>query len=237
MGLMSHTIAMGAPRMQPAQTPYIMTASVTSRRSIQRRRAMGAKNDAGSNLERMELTTHVGTHIDSLGHFTQGDRMHGGYSAELTVDDFGLLNLGIENCPPMITRGIVLDVSKIDGGEHLNHNRGERNMVNALPRRFERENARRVVELLSDELADTLALPKDVVLNGLGAGAFALGSWVEIVWPDGSIAKFQHAFACRSRENGLIGIFTEHCGYFVCVAESVRSIHANTGVVFDNPNA
>lgn len=116
---MSHVIEMGAPRMQPAQTPYIMTASVTSRRSIVRRRAMGAKNDAGSNLERMELTTHVGTHIDSLGHFTQGDRMHGGYSAELTCDDFGLLNLGIENCPPMVTRGICLDVSKIDGGEHL----------------------------------------------------------------------------------------------------------------------
>jgi kynurenine formamidase len=116
---MSHTIEMGAPRMVPAQTPYIMTASVTSRRSIVRRRGMGAKNDAGSNLERMEMTTHVGTHIDSLGHFTQGDRMHGGYSAELTVDDFGLLNLGIENCPPMVTRGLCLDVSKIDGSDHL----------------------------------------------------------------------------------------------------------------------
>ena len=116
---MSHVIEMGAPRMVPAQTPYIMTASVTSRRSIQRRRAMGARNDAGSNLERMEMTTHVGTHIDSLGHFTQGDRMHGGYSADLTVDDFGLLNLGIENCPPMVTRGVCLDVSKLDGGDHL----------------------------------------------------------------------------------------------------------------------
>ena len=49
---MSHTIEMGAPRMVPAQPPYIMTASVTSRRSIIRRRGMGAKNDAGSNLER-----------------------------------------------------------------------------------------------------------------------------------------------------------------------------------------
>ncbi|MEQ1652013.1 MAG: cyclase family protein, partial [Hyphomicrobium sp.] len=74
---------------------------------------------AGSNLERMELTTHVGTHIDSLGHFTYGDRMHGGYSAEETVDDFGLLNLGIEHCPPMVTRGICLDVSHLDGADCL----------------------------------------------------------------------------------------------------------------------
>lgn len=116
---LSFAIEMGAPRMAPNQTPYIMTASSTSRRSIKRRRKMGARNDAGSNLERMELTTHVGTHIDSLGHFTHGDRMYGGYSAEETVDDFGLLNLGIENCPPMVTRGVCLDVSSHDGGAFL----------------------------------------------------------------------------------------------------------------------
>ena len=116
---LSHVIEMGAPRIAPNQTPYIMQTGPTSRGAIRRRRKMGATNDAGSNLERMELTTHVGTHIDSLGHFTYGDRMHGGYSADLTVDDFGLLNLGIEHCPPMITRGVCLDVSRLDGGDHL----------------------------------------------------------------------------------------------------------------------
>ena len=30
---------------------------------------MGAKNKVGANLERIEMTTHVGTHIDSLGIF------------------------------------------------------------------------------------------------------------------------------------------------------------------------
>ena len=116
---LSHTIEVGAPRMAPNQTPYLMQLGPTSPGSIRRRRKMGAKNDAGSNLERMELTTHVGTHIDSLGHFTYGDRMHGGYSAEQTVDDFGLANLGIEHCPPMVTRGICLDVSGLDGSDHL----------------------------------------------------------------------------------------------------------------------
>ncbi len=116
---MSHVIEVGAPRIAPNQTPYLMQIGPSSRGSIQRRRKMGAKNDAGSNLERMELTTHVGTHIDSLGHFTYGDRMHGGYSADMTVDDFGLLNLGIEHCPPMVTRGLCLDVSGLDGSDHL----------------------------------------------------------------------------------------------------------------------
>jgi kynurenine formamidase len=116
---MSHVIEMGAPRIAPGQTPYVMTASSTSQGSIRRRRKVGATNDAGSNLERMELTTHVGTHIDALGHFTIGDRMHGGYSAAATVDDFGLFNLGIEHCPPIVTRGICLDVSGLDGSDHL----------------------------------------------------------------------------------------------------------------------
>jgi kynurenine formamidase len=116
---LSQTIEMGAPRMAPNQTPYVMLAASTSRRSIARRRKMGASNDAGSNLERMELTTHVGTHIDALGHFTIGDRMHGGYSAAETVDDFGLLALGIEQVPPIVTRGVLIDVAELDGAAHL----------------------------------------------------------------------------------------------------------------------
>jgi kynurenine formamidase len=120
---MSHVIEMGAPRIAPNQTPYIMLTGPTWDGSIRRRRSMGASNDAGSNLERMELTTHVGTHIDSLGHFTIGDRMHGGYSATAVVEDFGMSHLGIENCPPMVTRGVCLDVSGLDGDAYLQSGR------------------------------------------------------------------------------------------------------------------
>jgi kynurenine formamidase len=116
---MSHVIEIGAPRMAPNQSPYHIQAGPTSAGSIRRRRQMGAKNDAGSNLERIEMTTHVGTHIDALGHFSKGDMLYGGYSASETVEDFGLANLGIEHMPPMVTRGIILDVSRFDGGDYL----------------------------------------------------------------------------------------------------------------------
>ncbi|MEZ5853541.1 MAG: cyclase family protein [Hyphomicrobiaceae bacterium] len=116
---LSHVIEIGAPRMAPNQSPYHIQAGPTSAGSIRRRRKMGATNDAGSNLERIEMTTHVGTHIDALGHFSKGDMLYGGYSATETVDDFGLANLGIEHCPPMVTRGVLLDVSRHDGGDHL----------------------------------------------------------------------------------------------------------------------
>ena len=38
---------------------------------------------------------------------------------EDSVGDWGLLNLGIETVPPIISRGICLDVSGLDGGDHL----------------------------------------------------------------------------------------------------------------------
>ncbi len=65
------------------------------------------------------MTAHVGTHIDALGHFTIGDRLYNGLSAAEVVTDWGLDRLGIEHAPPMVTRGVLLDVAGFDGGEFL----------------------------------------------------------------------------------------------------------------------
>ena len=119
----SHEIHMGAPFMAPNQTPYLMSIWASWKDSIKRRRGMGMKNDAGTNLERIEMTTHVGTHIDALGHFSTGDRLYNGFCAPDVVTDWGLTALGIENAPPIITRGLVFDVAGLDGGPHLNPGR------------------------------------------------------------------------------------------------------------------
>lgn len=119
----SHEISMGAPFLVPNQTPFLMSMWASWRDSIRRRRKMGARNDAGANVERIEMTAHVGTHIDALGHFSKGDRLYNGLSAAETVTDWGLEKLGIEHAPPMITRGVLLDVAGLDGGGHLNPGR------------------------------------------------------------------------------------------------------------------
>jgi kynurenine formamidase len=119
----SHEIHMGAPFMAPNQTPYLMSIWASWKDSIKRRRAMGMRNDAGTNLERIEMTTHVGTHIDALGHFSSGDRLYNGFCAPDVVTDWGLTKLGIENAPPIITRGLLFDVASLDGGPHLNPGR------------------------------------------------------------------------------------------------------------------
>ena len=115
----SHEISMGAPFLVPNQTPFLLSIWASWRDSIKRRRKMGATNDAGANVERIEMTAHVGTHIDALGHFSKGDRLYNGLSAADTVTDWGLEKLGIEHAPPMITRGVLLDVGGLDGGAHL----------------------------------------------------------------------------------------------------------------------
>ena len=119
----SHEIHMGAPYMAPNQTPYLMSIWASWKDSIKRRRGMGMTNDAGTNLERIEMTTHVGTHIDALGHFSSGDRLYNGFCAPDVVTDWGLTKLGIENAPPIITRGLIFDVAGFDGGAHLNPGR------------------------------------------------------------------------------------------------------------------
>jgi kynurenine formamidase len=116
---LSHEISTGAPFLVPNQTPFLMSIWASWRDSIRRRRQAGALNDAGANVERIEMTAHVGTHIDALGHFSKGDRLYNNLSAADTVTDWGLLKLGIEQAPPMITRGVLLDLAGIDGGAHL----------------------------------------------------------------------------------------------------------------------
>jgi kynurenine formamidase len=119
----SHDIFMGAPYMAPNQTPYLMSIFGSFRDTIKRRRKMGATNDAGTNLERVEMTMHVGTHIDALGHFSSGDKLYNGNCAADVVTDWGLDKLGIEHAPPMITRALLFDVAGFDGGAHLNPGR------------------------------------------------------------------------------------------------------------------
>lgn len=116
---LSHETGPNAPFMVPNQTPFLLSIWASWRDSIKRRRAAGARNDAGSNVERIEMTAHVGTHIDALGHFSIGDRLYNGLPAEETVTDWGLAQLGIEQAPAMITRGLLLDVAGLDGSAHL----------------------------------------------------------------------------------------------------------------------
>jgi kynurenine formamidase len=80
------------------------------------------RNPVGSGILSELLVTgmHVGTHIDALCHVTDGeDRWYGDYSAALCCGDFGPLRADAASIPPIITRGVLLDVAAFLGVPRL----------------------------------------------------------------------------------------------------------------------
>lgn len=115
---LSQRISPQSPRMPVVQSPYSLcmwSHPLVSRHSIERDR--GACNGIGFADERVEMDLHTGTHIDALGHCSDGDVMYNGIPILEAVGNWGLKKLGIENLPPIVTRGILLDVPKAIGRE------------------------------------------------------------------------------------------------------------------------
>ena len=117
---LSHDVAMGAPVVEPIQTPYVMTMSRTSKNMEEfLRDKMGATNNIGFYLERIEMTTHVSTHIDALGHVTIAAELYNGLDREQAASDIGLNHNGIDKSPPFIATAILVDVAAYKGVENL----------------------------------------------------------------------------------------------------------------------
>lgn len=66
-------------------------------------------------------TVHSGTHIDALSHITCGEDhgWFGGGCAERDLGDFGPLRDDATDIPPLITRGVLIDVAGARGVEAL----------------------------------------------------------------------------------------------------------------------
>lgn len=66
-------------------------------------------------------TVHSGTHIDALSHITCGDEhtWYGGGSADRDLGDFGPLREDATEIPPIITRGVLIDIPGLRGVDAL----------------------------------------------------------------------------------------------------------------------
>ncbi len=117
---LSHEIAEGAPFIPGVQPPYRLRMHLTSDRTVESfAQDMGATNQIGINLERVEMTMHVGTHIDAIGHISVGDTLYAGASGDEGVSDTGISHGGIEKAPPFIARAVLIDVAAYKGVEQL----------------------------------------------------------------------------------------------------------------------
>ncbi len=62
----------------------------------------------------------VGTQIDGLGHIGIDNVHYNGFKSAEFSKSTGLTRLGVEKIPPIVTRGVLLDISGLKGVERMN---------------------------------------------------------------------------------------------------------------------
>lgn len=82
------------------------------------------KNGYSAQNMRIAMSDHSGTHIDQLNHVgirqENGQYLiYNGTANRDVIDTFGTRKLGIENMPPLITRGVLIDVAGFKGVKNL----------------------------------------------------------------------------------------------------------------------
>lgn len=67
----------------------------------------------------ISMYTHMGTHIDALNHFGLNGEIWNGFKAKDYLGDRGWTVAGAENLPPIIARGVLIDVAAAKGMDML----------------------------------------------------------------------------------------------------------------------
>lgn len=90
--------------------------------ALKRRHGDSFREDGGSGASEVIITSpHTGTHIDALSHASYNGKLFGGLDAyEAQRGGNGFKHLGAETIPPIVCRGVLLDLPKVMGVETLN---------------------------------------------------------------------------------------------------------------------
>lgn len=82
----------------------------------------------------ISMYTHMGTHIDALNHFGLNGKIWNGFSADEYLGDKGWKKTGAETIPPIIARGVLIDVLSAKGVNKLpaNYRIGKDDLIAAL---------------------------------------------------------------------------------------------------------
>lgn len=67
----------------------------------------------------ISMYTHSGTHIDALNHFGLHGKIWNGVSADDALTTRGWTKSGVDKYPPIVARGVMIDVAKAKGVKHL----------------------------------------------------------------------------------------------------------------------
>jgi kynurenine formamidase len=177
--------------VHPAHKPGYFYALHRRHRDTADPQRNGPRSSASGTLTLME---HSGTHIDALCHQACGLQMYGGVPVDGTETPGGFTRLGVETVPPLLGRGVLLDVAGWKGQA-------------MLPRRY---------SIPADELRGCAAAagvevhPGDVLLVRTGYGA---------MWHD-EAAFLEAAGVAKSgtlwaAERGVVAVGADNVGWDV----------------------
>jgi len=78
--------------------------------------AAGARRTGGFQFaeDTVVMPLHIGTHIDALCHAWYDDKTYNGYLGNV-IRSNGAQRLGMEKMPPIVTRGVLLDMVRLKG--------------------------------------------------------------------------------------------------------------------------
>jgi kynurenine formamidase len=97
---------------------YFRQTLVTTAHHENRSVGLGA-NKVNWIIENLSGTTQLGTHLDTLSHLQVGDRGYNGWSVAELAGTTGVMRLGAETVPQIVTRGWLVDVAQGRGVERL----------------------------------------------------------------------------------------------------------------------
>ncbi len=94
--------------IHPAHRPGYFYALHRRHRDTYRPECHGPRSSASGVLTMME---HSGTHLDALSHQACERQLFGGIPFDQVETPAGFTQLGVETVPPLLTRGVLLDVA------------------------------------------------------------------------------------------------------------------------------
>lgn len=90
------------------------------RHALMRRHGDNVRADGSSAANDLIASgTHAGTHVDALAHVSFEDRLYGGTSASEAQRGGRFTSHGIETMPPLVCRGVLLDIARLKGVDCL----------------------------------------------------------------------------------------------------------------------
>jgi kynurenine formamidase len=132
----------------PAQPGFDVVTYLSPQGSSKERQRAGKpsamdQDNFGVVLEKVTTSMHMGTHLDALCHVTAGDDCHGfgGFNGVDDVGDKGVLANDVTGAPPVLARGVLLDVAATLGVAKLSPTHA------ITARELEEAQARAAVEL------------------------------------------------------------------------------------------